>query len=198
MMSRVIRDLLLDKAVTDFVSLIFQAPPQLTASRASLRETSPPDRDVARHAYTLPLQFLAVTFSLEQSDEARVSVWPGSQRLPDLPWSGFHITLAEAQRAKATSLEREIERREQLVRGLVHQEEPRWLRPGAGSRTIRHANLIHAIEAPRLPLQRRTITGWYCPSHVEPCHAETTRARKHTWNGFRFSSGIYPMRDPLD
>jgi hypothetical protein len=198
MVSRRIRDLLLDRTVTDFISLIFETKAKLTASQASLRETATPDRDVAWRGHTLPLQFLAVTFSLEDSDDAPVSVWPGSHRLPDLLWAGRHITLSEARRANAAGLARAIARREAFVRALLHGQEPRRHGPPTGTRTIRHANLIHAMAAPPSPLQRRTMTAWYCPSHVEPCYTETTRIRTHAQDGVRFSSGAYPTLDPLD
>jgi hypothetical protein len=198
MVSRRIRDLLLDRTVTDFLSLIFETKPRLTASQASLRATASPDRDVAMRAHTLPLQFVAVTFSLEDTDETPIPVWPGSHRLPDLLWAGRHITLSEARRANAMGLDRAIARREAAVRALLHGQEPRLLCPPVGTRTIRHANLIHAMDAPPPPLQKRTMTAWYCSSHVEPCYTETTRIRTHVQDGFQFSSAAYPALDPLD
>jgi hypothetical protein len=198
MVSRGIRDLLLDKAVTDFLSLIFEARPKLTASQACLREAAPPDRDVAWHAHTLPLQFVAVTFSLDDTDAAPVSVWPGSHRMQDLLWARKYVTLAEARRANAGGLDEEIGRREALVRAVVEGRDPRRLHPTAGTRMIRHAKLIHAVDAPRAALQRRSLTAWYCPSHVAPCYAETGLTRPHVQDGLGFSSGVYPMMDPLD
>ena len=51
MFSRRIRDLLLDKAVTDFLSLLFDARPRLTGSRGYLRDAAAPERDVAWQAH---------------------------------------------------------------------------------------------------------------------------------------------------
>jgi hypothetical protein len=198
MVSSKLRDLLLDKAVTDFLSAIFCAPPKLTASRAFLRESSTPDRDAAWHAYTVPLQFVAATFALEDSDDGAALAWPGSHRLPDLLWAGQHLSLQEARRAGAMDLRPAIARREARVRASLHGQEPRRLKSSAGARTFRHANLIHAATAPEPPLQRRSLTAWYCPSYVTPCHMETTRARTHLHRGFAFSSGVYPALDPLD
>lgn len=197
MVSGKIRDLLLDKAVMDFLSLIFEARPRLTASRAFLREAATPDRDAAWHAYTLPLRFVAVTFALEDSDDGPAVAWPGSHRLPDLLWTEEHVSLPEARRANAVDLHHAIARREQRVRALLHGQDPRRLKSAAGTRTIRHANLIHAVAAPESPSQRRSLTAWYCPSHVAPCHVESTPARTHVQDGFTFSSGVYPALVPL-
>lgn len=198
MVSREIRDMLLDKAVTDFLALLFGARPRLTASRAFLRQAAAPERDVARHVYTLPLQFVAVTFALEDSDDGPALAWPGSHRLPDLPWTGDHVSLPEVRRVSAKDLHQAMARREERVRALVHGQEPRRLAASAGKRVIRHANLIHAVAAPEPPLQRRSLTAWYCPSHVAPGYVETTRARMHARNEFVFSSGVYPALEPLD
>ena len=198
MVSREIRDLLLDDAVTDLLSLIFNARPRLTASRAFLREVATPDRDVAWHDFTLPRQFVAVMFALEDSDDGPAVAWPGSHRLPDLPWPGGQISLAEARRANAADLHHAISGREARVRALVHGQDPRRLKSLAGTRTIRHANLIHAVAAPNPPSQRRSLTAWYCPAYVAPCYMETTRTRTHDQDGLVFSSGVYPALDPLD
>ncbi len=196
--SRAIRRLLLDKALTDFLTLIFGAPPRLTASHAFLRETATPDRDVGWHAYSLPLQFLAVTFTLEESENGSASAWPGSHRLPDLLWAREHVSLPEARRANAADLDVAIAEREGRVRALLHGQEPRRLDGSAGRRAIRHANLIHAAAGPRAPLQHRSLTAWYCPSYVVPCYLETMRARLHAEDGVAFSSGVYPALDPRD
>jgi hypothetical protein len=198
MMSRAIRDMLLDKVVIDFLSVLFDARPRLTASRAFLRREAAPERDVAWCAHTLPLQFVAVTFALEDSVQGPDLVWPGSHRLPDLYWAGEHVSLPEANRAGASGLEQAMARREDHVRGLVRGQEPRRLEPAAGSRTVRHANLIQAVTAPEPPERRRSLTGWYCPSYVAPCYVETTRARNHVLDECSFSSGVYPAMDPLD
>jgi hypothetical protein len=194
MVSRAIRDMLLDKVVTDFLSVLFDARPRLTASRAFLRRESAPERDVAWLAYTLPLQFVAVTFALEDSVQGPDLVWPGSHRLPDLLWVGEHVSLPEANRTAAV----DMARREDLVRALVRGQEPRRLEPASGTRTVRHANLIQAVTAPEPPGRRRSVTAWYCPSYVSPCYAETTRARNHVLEESTFSSGIYPAMDPRD
>jgi hypothetical protein len=198
MVSRAIRNLLLDPTVTDFLSLLFDARPLLTGSRAFLRESAAPERDVAWFGHTLPLQFVAVTFALDVSDAGPAYVWPGSHRLRDMPWDRRHVTLSEALRNGAGGLGREIARREDVVRGLVRGHEPRRLDASEGRRMIRHANLIHAASAPEPPAQRRSLTAWYCPSHVAPCHMETTHARIHEHGGFAYSSGVYPLLDPLD
>jgi hypothetical protein len=199
MVSGKIRDLLLDKALMDFLSLIFNARPQLTASAAYLREAAAPDRDVAWHGFSLPLHFVAVTFPLENSDDGPAVAWPGSHRLPDLLWSGTHISVAEARRANAPDLDHAIVRREERVRALLHGQDPRRLNAQAGMRWIRHPNLIHAVAAPTPPFQRRSLTAWYCPSYVSPSYMETHgRPRLHAENGVEFSSGVYPALDPLD
>jgi hypothetical protein len=181
MVSRAIRDLVFDKQVTDPLSALFDSRPRLTATRGFLREQGAPDRDVAWFAHTLPLQFLAVTFSLDDA-ESGVSAWTGSHRLPDLPWSGAA----------------DLREREAAVRALIVRQEPRAIPHHSGSRTIRHANLIHAVRAPEQPLQHLTLTAWYCPSHVTPCYFETARTSWHVHNGFRFASGVYPALDPRD
>jgi hypothetical protein len=198
LLSRAIRDLLLDRVLTDFLALILGTPPRLIESRAFLREAAPPDRDVAWHACSLPLQMVAVTFSLEDSHEGPALAWPGSHRLPDLLWCGEFISVPEARRADAPDLQPAITLREARVRGLLHGQEPRRLDAVAGRRSIRHANLIHAVAPPQPPLQRRTLTAWYCPSYVVPCYLETTRARLHVQDGLVFLSGVYPATDPRD
>jgi hypothetical protein len=198
MLSQPIRQLLLDKVLTDFLALIFGAPPRLIESRAFLREAAPPDRDVAWHACSLPLQMVAVTVALEDSQEGPASAWPGSHRLPDLLWSGEHVSLSEARRAGVRDFSQAVAQRADRVRGLLHGQEPRRLDAVAGRRTIRHANLIHEVNPPRPPLQRRTLTAWYCPSYVVPCYLETTQARVDVRDGLAFSSGVYPAADPRD
>jgi len=198
MVSRTIRDLLLDKTLVDFLSLIFDARPRLAASAAFLRETTPPDRDVAWHAFSLPLQFVAVTFALETSEDGPALAWHGSHRLPDLPWGGAHISLAEAGRANDLEIDRALTRREERVRALLHGQEPTRVGSRSGMRMVRHANLIHAVAAPAAPMQRRSLTAWYCPAHVAPRYVETTWARLHFQDGFAFSSGVYPALDPRD
>ena len=196
MVSRAIRDLLLDRQVMDFLSVLFEAPPRLTASRGWLREAAAPDRDVAWNSHTLPLQFVAVTFCLEDSEDGPAFVWPGSHRLPDLLWHGGHVSLPEARRAGVP--EAALAGREISVRALLQGREPRRLASRSGVRMIRHANLIHAVDAPEPPSQRRSLTAWYCPSYVEPCYMETERALVHVRDGFAFSSGVYSALDPLD
>jgi hypothetical protein len=198
MISRAIRHLLLDKVLTDFLALIFGAPPRLIESRAGLRDAAQPDRDVAWHACSLPLQFVAVTFTLEDSQQGAALAWPGSHRLPDLLWAEEHVSLPEARRAGVADLQSAIAQRETRVRSLLHGQEPRQLDAIAGRRTIRHANLIHASTAPQPLLQRRTLTAWYCPSYVVPCYLETMPARIHVRDGLVFSSGVYPELDPGD
>jgi hypothetical protein len=198
MVSRAIRQVLLDKVLTDFLAVIFGAPPRLIESRAFLRQAAPPDRDVAWHACSLPLQFVAVTFALEDSQEGPALAWPGSHRLPDLLWVGEYISLPEASRADAADVQGVIAQREERVRALLHGQEPRRQGAIAGQRAIRHANLIHAVAAPQPPLQRRTLTAWYCPTYVVPNYMETTRARVHVRDGLTFSSGVYPALDPRD
>ena len=198
MVSRKIRGLLLDPAVTDFLSLLFDAPPKLTASRGFPRQAAAPERDVAWLAHSLPLQCVAVTFDLEDSDEGLACVWPGSHRLPDLPWCGQHVTLAEAKRSGAMGVGQEMTRRQERVRALVQDQEPRRLNAFSGTRMIRHVNLIHSVDAPSASQQRRTLTAWYCPSYVTPCYTETKAARVHRHDGHAFCSGAYPDLDPLD
>jgi hypothetical protein len=212
MVSRAIRDLVLDKSVTDFLTLLFEARPRLTASRAFLRQAAAPERDVAWLGHTLPLRFVAVTFTLEDGSPegtpedlagGAALIWSGSHRLPDLPWAGEHLTLAEARRAgapglKAGGLEAAMAQREAAIQGLLHGQQPRRIHSWAGSRTIRHANLVHATTAPEPPLQRRTVTAWYCPFHVAPNYQEAVHARTHQHGDFEYSSGVYPALDPRD
>ena len=198
MMSREIRDILLDRRVTDALALLFDAKPKLTASRAGLRQPLAPDRDVARAAHALPLQFVTVTFVLEDNPAGLASVWPGSHRLPDLPWSRSHICFSEALREGAPGLTEAMERREATVLNLVAGREPRALAAAFGARTIRHANLVHAVRAPAPPSRWRSLTGWYCPSHGTPCYMEAGPVRTHIHDEFAYSSGVYPAMDPLD
>jgi hypothetical protein len=198
MVSRKVRDMLLDKAVTNFLSLLFGAQPRLTASQAFLRQAAAPDRDGAWNACSLPLQFVAVTFALEETEAGATLAWPGSHRLPDLSWPGGQLALSEARRANAPGLELALAHREDRVRALVHGQDARRLHVRFGMRMIRHANLIHAADPPSPPLQRRTLTAWYCPSFVTPAYMETTPARVHLQDGIAFSAAAWPALDPLD
>jgi len=198
MMSREIRDLLFDRQITDALSLIFEAKPKLTASRASLRLPVAADRDVAWMAHALPLQFATVTFTLEETGGNLASVWPGSHRLPDLLWSGQHICFSETNWADTRDMNLALARREHSVLSLVAGREPRPLTQTFGARTIRHANLIHATSAPESPGRWRSLTAWYCPSHGTPGYMEAGSARTHFHDGFAYSSGVYPAMDPLD
>jgi len=203
MISGAVRALLLDPAVTAFLALLFDAPPRLTASRVSLRQTAFPERDVAFLSHTLPLQCVAVTFDLENPGDqedapaGEMLVWPGSHHLPDLIWGHEHVTFSEAAARRHRSRSGDSNR-EKAVRDLLGAREPRRLETSAGTRMIRHANLVHAVTAPEPPWQRRSLTGWYCPAYVSPCYAETVGPRTHTRDGIVFSSGVYPDLDPLD
>ena len=193
MMPGAIRDLLLDQSVIDVLTLIFDAPVHLTASRASLRWPVPPDRDAAWFAHSLPLQFVAITFSLEAGATGSETVWPGSHRLPDLPWSGTCVSLSEARRIGTGHPG--ISQRVDIVQSLLRNHEPRLIAATFGSRMIRHANLFHAAEAPVAPMHRRAVTAWYCPSYVVPGYVETTSVQTHWHQGVAFSSGVYPSSE---
>ena len=84
MVSGAIRRVVLDRSIADFLALLFDARPCLTATRATLREARAPRRDAAWYKHSLPLQFVAVTFALEDTGAGSVTVWPGSHRLPGL------------------------------------------------------------------------------------------------------------------
>jgi hypothetical protein len=198
MMSRRVRDLLLDDAVTKFLSSLFDSRTRLVASRAFLREACTPERDVTWNAISLPLQFVAVTFGLEDGDTGADLAWPGSHRLRDLPWPGGHVTVSEARRAGTRGLERSLAEREERVRALVHGHDPCRFPTRFGTRMIRHANLIHAAEPPEAPSQRRSITAWYSPIFAIPGYMEATPARTHVQNDVAFSSGCYPNMEPRD
>ena len=198
MVSRAIRDVLLDKAVTDFLALLFDARPRLIASQAFLRQTAAADRDVASVAVSLPSQFVAVTFALEETDAGDVLIWPGSHRLPDLPFPGGALSLAEARRTGAHGLEDAIAARPARIGALTRHHPPLPIAASPRGRMVRHAHLIHAAVAPEPPWQRRSLTAWYCPSHVLPCHGEAIPAGTHIRNGVLFSSGVYPAADPRD
>jgi hypothetical protein len=149
------------------------------------------------------MQAVAVTFDLEAGDlddcdQGSARAWPGSHLLPDLPWDGEHVTLTEARRTGALNLDLALAGREDRVRALVHGREPRRLGTPPGNRMIRHMNLIHSAEPPPLPLQRRTMTAWYCPAYVTLCSTETAAVRVHTHDGCAYCSGVYPNLDPLD
>jgi hypothetical protein len=101
----------------------------------------------------------------------------------------------------AWGVEQAMQTRDDAVIGLVRGQAPRRVAPSPGTFSVRHANLIHAVDPPNSPpgppTQRRSLTAFYCPSHVVPCHAETTPSRDHVHeSGFRFSSGIYPSLLP--
>jgi hypothetical protein len=198
MISGKIRDLLLDIVVTTFLSSLFGARIRLVASRAFLRESRTPDRDVAWNVFSLPMQFVAVTFGLEDSDTGADLAWSGSHHLRDLPWPGGHVTASEERRAGVRGLERALAGREKRVRDLVHGHDPHRFPTRFGTRMIRHANLIHAAEPPEAPSQRRAITAWYCPSFVTPGYMEATLTRTHFQNDIAFSSGHYPDMEPRD
>jgi hypothetical protein len=202
MFSRALRTTLLAPAVTDLLALIFEAPAQLTTSRAFLRQEATPDRDAAWIGHSLPSRFAAVTFFLDDTGEgteaARLAIWPGSHRLPDVLWSDAHVSWSEARRARAPNLASAQTRREERINALPRERAPRVLTPSAGTRFLRHANLIHGEGMPEPPARQRTLTAWYCPSFVMPLPQEATRARRHARDGVRFSSGVYPAMDPRD
>ncbi len=200
MFSRNIRTVLFHPTVTEALSLLFDAPPRLTASRAFLRPEMEADRDAAWFDYSLPLRFAAVTFVLEDADAdaGQISIWPGSHRLPDLGWPTGHVSLTEARRMGMTGLTETTARRQDRVMDLLGDRTPRILPHAAGTVMIRHPNLIHAASAPAALSRRKTLTAWYCPSYVVPSYQEIHGARPHEQDGFRFSSGVYPSLDPRD
>ncbi|MSP03271.1 MAG: hypothetical protein EXR07_19840 [Acetobacteraceae bacterium] len=198
MMSGEIRDLLFDKAILDFLSLIFDAPPRLTASRAFLRQAAPPDRDVSWFAHTLPLQFVAITFALEDAESGMEIVWPGSHRLPDLPWDTAHLTMSEVRRTGTHDLDGAMARRGDRVHALLRGRDSMAFEAKPGTAMARHANLIYTVQSPEPPRQQRGLTARYCSSHVQPNYVEASPTRTHARDGFVYSSGIYPTLDPLD
>lgn len=196
MVSAAIRAIVLDRQVLDFLTLIFEAPPRLAASRAGLRQAWPADRDVAWTSFSLPLQTVAVTFCLEETPATLNSVWPGTHRLPDVPWPGGHISLPEARRIGLTAPDLAAHARaiESLTegRGQVTHES------ALGFRTIRHPNVIHTHRAPEPPGRHLLMTAWYCPSFVVPAYQEAGGTRWHERDGGVFASGAYPAMDPAD
>lgn len=202
MVSGAIRDVLLDKAVTDFLTLLFDARPRLFASQAYLRQAAAAERDVATVAVSLPLQFAAVTFALEDTDRGATLVWPGSHRLPDLPFPGGALSLPEARRTGAPGLANALADRPAriaaLIAALAPGRSPRLVAASPRARMARHASLIHAAEPPTPPGERRSLTAWYCPAYVVPGYREMVRARTHVWNGVVFSSAFCPGMDPCD
>ena len=177
-----IRDLLLCQEVRDALASIFDAPPRLTASRAWLREAAAADRDVSWFAHSLPLQCAAVTFSLEDGEPDvagtyYIAAWPGSHHWPDLPWAGAHPSWSEARRMGLPDLASELAGRESRVRRLIGERDPAAFAVARGTASIRHVNLIYTVQPPEPPLRQRTLTAWYCPSFVVPCHMEQPPAR---------------------
>ena len=69
---------------------------------------------------------------------------------------------------------------------------------GLDSDATRKRKGADAETAPEPPAQRRSLTAWYCPARVSPCYVESVRARSHSHNEMVFSSGAYPVADPLD
>ena len=196
MVSADIRAIVLDRQVLDFLALLFEAPPRLTASRAGLRAAWSADRDVAWMSHSLPLQAVAVTFCLEEAPATLSSVWPGTHRLPDLPWPGGHISLPEARRMGLT--EPDPDARSRAIGDLIAGRGAVAHETTLGFRTIRHANLIHAHRMPDPPGRHLLLTAWYCPSFVVPGYQEAGWARWHERDGGVFASGAYPAMDPAD
>ncbi len=205
MFSSALRTMLLAPAVTAALSLIFDAPPRLTASVAWLRQRATPDRDLAWHAHSLPLRCAALTLWLDPiglgADDAAVWIWPGSHHLPDLPFPDGRLTLTDIGPAppwaRPSGREEAARQRRQRMEELLAGYDARRLAPVEGARTIRHVNLVHAITPPAAPRPARAVTAWYCPSYVTPVYVETRPAIAHQQDGFRFSSGVYPDMPPI-
>ncbi len=207
LVSRPIRDLLFSPEIRDTLARIFEAPPRLTASRAWLREDTAPDRDVSWLAHSLPLQCVAVTFSLEEEAPFHLAAWPGSHHWPDILWADLHPSLPEASRlglaAPTAAARRETPaaaaaHRETMVRAAIGERDPVAYEVPPGTALVRHVNLIHTVQPPEPLRQRRVLTAWYCPAHVAPCHAETAPARLLEQDGFIYSSGASPSPDRSD
>ena len=171
---------------------------RLTASRAWLSPEATPDRDAAWFGHSLPLQFAAVTFVYDDADPGHVTFWPGSHRLPGQPWPRGHVSLSEARRAGPFDESEARSRREEQLRSLLDTRTAKAVATSAGSRLIRHANLIHSARSPELPERVRSLTAWYCPAYVTPLYMETVHARTHIHETGSFCSGIYPAMDPGD
>jgi hypothetical protein len=194
MLSEAVRAIVLDPRLMAFLALMFDAPACLTFSRAGLRQTWSPDRDVAWFSHSQPLRFLAVTFCLEEAATDLISVWPGSHRLPDLPWRDGCPVLDDARRMGPVDLER----RAADVARLIRDRTSMALEMKFGDRLIRHANLVHMMRAPAPARRHRFLTAWYCPDHVIPGYQEAGEVRSHEREGIGFSSGAYPDMDPAD
>lgn len=198
MMSGAARTMLLDPEICQALTTIFDAPPRLTHSRAFLRQETPPDRDSAWFAHTRPLQFAAVTIALEVDQTSSAYAWTGTHHAPDVLWPGGHIALSDAMRTHGPWVPEALARRTDQIADIMARHETFGLDTMAGSRFIRHAHTIHRVHAPAHPIQQRSLTGWYCPSYVQPCYKETAPAIDHRQGGFLFSSGHYPGMDPRD
>ena len=179
-----IRALACDPAVAEALSLLFDAPPRLVASAATLGRALPPSRDVARLALSLPLGGAAVRFSLGESTEGKVVVWPASHHLPDLPFADGSLTAPDGQPDAAWT---------GALFALLRDRPALAIPNTAGGRVIRHLALAHAAEAAG---RRATLTAWYCPAHVAPCYQERMPVRWHAQGGMAFASGVYPGMEP--
>ena len=71
----------------------------------------------------------------------------------------------------------EVAGRESRVRRLIGERDPAAFAVARGTASIRHVNLIYTIQPPEPPMRQRTLTAWYCPSFVVPCHMEHASAR---------------------
>lgn len=196
MLSRPVRTMLLDPEICQILTVLFDAPPRLTHSRAFLRQNVPPDRDAAWFGHTRPVEFVAVTVALEVDQTGSAFAWRGTHRAPDLSWPGGYVALSDAMRTHAPWVAEALAHRAGRVAALIDGREALGLDTMPGSRFVRHAYTIHSVEAPAPPVQQRSLTGWYCPSYVQPCYKESGPARDHRQGGFLFSSGYYRDIDP--
>ena len=76
-----------------------------------------------------------------------------------------------------SDLEGELAGRDGRVRRLIGARDPAAYAVARGTASIRHANLIYTVQPPEPARRQRTLTAWYCPSFVVPCHTEDAPGR---------------------
>jgi Phytanoyl-CoA dioxygenase (PhyH) len=195
--SKPIRQLIFAPAVADFLALIFEGKALVSQTLGFFRGSGQDaHRDSWFVPYSRPMNFAASWIALEDvtAGAGELFYYPGSHRLPDVPFGGAFRSVNEAQRMKrANSLDQQIAAHVTGLRDDARTFDlPRQrLMAKRGDVIMWHAGLAHGGEPTSTRATRRSIVTHYCPRHLVPDYCERQKTSFHDQDGHILTSRLY-------
>jgi len=203
--SAAVRNLVFAPAVTEFLTLLFDAPAFATQSLGFYRGSADAGhQDSAYVAYSIPRQFCASWIALEDvtANAGELFYYPGSHRFPDYVYGEKYKSLHEANRfvpggVPQEALLRHLRTLEETAR--AHGMRRETLLAKKGDVLIWHADLVHGGSPISRDVTRKSVVTHYCPKYVSPLYAEVGAVKIYHHGPHLFASSYYkdePAADP--